>query len=579
MMLLSEALMQVVQAWDNNLLAGLPLELIAECIPLVTLQILIRTLSTQSTNGSWKNSPEITAYAILTLKRLVHLPWISTVLSPIARESIDRGVKYLEVNEAKWDTPEFVWVEKVTYGSHVLSETYCLAALQASSSHEWREKASSLFIMPTKKVNRFTLFFSQLPLFSQEPAWRLRASIIEGCMLAPIISSSRPELQIFPSQDGESAKYLDYIPFTWTMCNNATGFGLSTKALHEMMIISVLNFRVDRYLEDLTGNHNLRGHFDSLRTVIRRIFADTPTHTSRIGHSDGRDESLVGGDGEQSELLSRCSQKIENCNDAAPRNSDKSYPTELLQGAKQVLSRFVTYILRHDNVVTAHKAVQRCVREELLIFLLAHITHGEDNAHLLKLCSQDGMHIFTQAQTSYYRWVHTTSADHTSCPYSFEFFRCLVASRGTDLFPSTLTGYLAHDVCRHLAVMCRQYNDYGSIRRDRAENNTNSVNFREFHDADASWYLRDRHEILAERCVNGYIQSSPQPQSALEDALRKKLFDIASYERECLNNAVRCLRVKVAPQAWKAIEVFIKVTDLYGQIYVMRDINDNSEAA
>jgi hypothetical protein len=33
---------------------------------------------------------------------------------------------------------------------------------------------------------------------------------------------------------------------------------------------------------------------------------------------------------------------------------------------------------------------------------------------------------------------------------------------------------------RHLAVMCRQYNDYGSLVRDAEEGNLNSIDFAEF---------------------------------------------------------------------------------------------------
>ncbi|KAL7622019.1 hypothetical protein AAE478_007520 [Parahypoxylon ruwenzoriense] len=498
-----------------------------------------------------------------------------------ASKSIDRGVKYLEANEAKWDTPAFVCVEKVTYGSKILSETYCLAALQASSSHEWGEKASGLFEIPLTKISMFTHFFSKLPLFSQEPTWRLQASIIEGYMLAPLLHSSQSELQIFPSLDGGNVKYLDYIPFTWTMCNNATNFGLSTKILHEIMIISVINFQADKYLDDVTENDSLRGDFDSLRTIVHQLFQETPrqTSTNGHGHSNSHKDHVVHGDGKRRKLLNGNSQRVENDHKRESQDLDEPYPSEFLLGTEQVLSRFTTYILSHSKVSTAPKSLQRRAKEELLTFLLAHITHGQHNAQLSKLCPQDEIRIFTRSQTSYHGWVHTTSADNTSCPYSFEFFRCLVAPPGTNPFPNALVEYLAQDVCRHLAVMCRQYNDYSSIKRDRAENNLNSVNFPEFHNFDSSYHVEIHDEELTDKHNNVYTKSPSQPQSTrLEEALRKKLLDIAGYERECLDHAIGRLRREIAPETWKALEVFIKVTDLYGQIYVVRDINNNTEA-
>ena len=52
---------------------------------------------------------------------------------------------------------------------------------------------------------------------------------------------------------------------------------------------------------------------------------------------------------------------------------------------------------------------------------------------------------------------------------------------GGDCFVGAIQKYLAQVLVRHLAAMCRMYNDYGSIARDRAEQNDNSVNFPEFH--------------------------------------------------------------------------------------------------
>lgn len=40
-------------------------------------------------------------------------------------------------------------------------------------------------------------------------------------------------------------------------------------------------------------------------------------------------------------------------------------------------------------------------------------------------------------------------------------------------------GYLSRSLARHLATMCRQYNDYGSAVRDMDEGNLNSLDFPE----------------------------------------------------------------------------------------------------
>jgi hypothetical protein len=100
--------------------------------------------------------------------------------------------------------------------------------------------------------------------------------------------------------------------------------------------------------------------------------------------------------------------------------------------------------------------------------------------------------------------------------------------------------------------MCRQYNDFGSIARDRLEGNLNSVDFAEFE---------------SETEKQGSVD-----QKAVGGKKKAEIFQIAEYERRCLDAALSKLG-----QCWDAdlmsmIKLFVCVTDLYGQIYVARDI-------
>lgn len=47
---------------------------------------------------------------------------------------------------------------------------------------------------------------------------------------------------------------------------------------------------------------------------------------------------------------------------------------------------------------------------------------------------------------------------------------------------------------------------------------------------------------------------------------------IAGYERECLVLAMRRLREVLPSRTMQCLEVFVDVTDLFGQIYVARDM-------
>lgn len=290
MMLLAQALVGAVKFWGSNPddVVGPSLnKLVRDRIPLITLQIIVRTLSAQDKSGSWKESPEITAYAVLTLERLFDLPWCAPAgLDVHIREAISRGTGFLEQAVI---SPAVVWVEKVTYGSSILSEAYCLAALRYNVRlNPWDDKVCGLLqgTFPAgEDLNGFTRFFSRLPIFSDEPQWRLRASIVEGYLFAPGLRRALDDLAISPhteppAEGGNNGKsYLEYIPLTWTTCNNAAGFGISPQTVCDMLVISALNFQIDKYLERVTEDECLLSNrgvgFDSIRNSIQTRFQDT----------------------------------------------------------------------------------------------------------------------------------------------------------------------------------------------------------------------------------------------------------------------------------------------------------------
>ena len=53
---------------------------------------------------------------------------------------------------------------------------------------------------------------------------------------------------------------------------------------------------------------------------------------------------------------------------------------------------------------------------------------------------------------------------------------------------------------------------------------------------------------------------------------KRELMWLAQYERECLEVALGKLRGQVSDTIMDAVDLFVRVTDLYGQIYVERDI-------
>lgn len=568
MMLLAQSLVGALSFWCSNPddVVGPSLNsLVRDRIPLVTLQIIVRTLSAQNESGSWKDSPEITAYALLTLERLCDLPWCAPAgLDIQIGEAISRGTGFLEQAVT---APAIVWVEKVTYGSSILSEAYCLAALHHHfRSNKWNDKAKHLLqgTLPTgKRLDSFTCFFSRLPIFNNEPQWRLRASIIEGYLFAPGLRRALNGLTIFPHNEpaakelSSNKQYLEYIPLTWATCNNAAGFGISSQTVCDMLVISALNFQVDKYLEGITEDKcllsNGRVGFESVRSLIQTLFQDAQL---------GRDFSVIRAPVPQLEPM--------------------------LREVTDTLSSFIAFISEHPHVSRASSYARKRLLRQLSMFLQAHVTQGEDSTHMRDHTIQNDGEPYKgvwDRGSSYYDWVRTTSADHTSCPYSFDLFTCLISqpwdvseNQPVDCFSSTSQArYVASDVRQHLATLCRQYNDYGSVKRDLAEGNLNSIDFPEFHRRQVDDQSTDQGRDMQvggspERQENR--QRNPSPVDGIEQR-RSELMEIASYERECLDLSLQRLASLISRQTERALHVFVDVTDLYGQIYAVRDINSS----
>lgn len=99
----------------------------------------------------------------------------------------------------------------------VLSNAYCISAVQAPT-FTWIQTGHGLVNVPSKAVSKFAQFYSCLPLFANEPSWRLKSSLAVGFPWIPRLAARR--LDIFPRTNMQEDKYLQYLPQTWTMCNS-----------------------------------------------------------------------------------------------------------------------------------------------------------------------------------------------------------------------------------------------------------------------------------------------------------------------------------------------------------------------
>ncbi|KAF3067424.1 Copalyl diphosphate synthase [Daldinia childiae] len=452
-----------------------------------------------------------------------------------------------------------VWIEKVSFGSHLLTQSYKLAAIKAASCPTSTVAFEpGLYPAPyLESGTKYIKLLRQTPLFASTSEWKIKASMLEASLFQPLLQRRR--LGVFPRKNMAPDKYFDLIPLTWTSCNNRIGAFASTRFIYEMMVISFLDFQADEFMESVAGP-SFEGDTYALRQLIDDIFVVVCNEKQAVMPGATKESSATPVDNEA------CESSNGLIHNAA--SSDLEYNDKQGQ-VREILTRFVSHIVRHPSVQSASSWDRNSMLRELWAYLHAHVSQTEDNIRLARARSsnrkpkREAADLVPPTQSvgsdSYFRWVRTTSGDHTACPYSFAFAGCLLSSQlgGVENFPTTRAKYLAAAGCQHLATMCRMYNDYGSIARDEAECNLNSVDFPEF-------------------AMNSEGNGSGFGDGFALVAKKKSLYELAQYERSWLGDAMghlgdemRDIGRRRQMEVWT---MFCDVTDLYGQIYVVKDI-------
>ncbi|KAK4663962.1 uncharacterized protein QC763_501300 [Podospora pseudopauciseta] len=350
--------------------------------------------------------------------------------------------------------------------------------------------------------------FRQLPMFSEVSTSRIDISLIESSLF---VSRLRERcLEIFPGRTATKEKHLAYIPFTWVAGNELHGRPLGSHILLEMMVISALAYQVDEFIETSVSQLPPEA-ITRLHSELDTLFhlpATPPTTTPSLFSSI----PILG-------------------------NLFTPPPTPLLVTIKQTLSHFLTTISALPYVQTAPPILQSNLRLQLKAYLSAHLTQLEYN-HALSL--QPNKNTLVSPPSPLYDWLHTTSGTHTAGPLAISLFQCLLSPFFT---PTPKVQHLFNSISRHLSAICRIYNDLGSLDRDREENNVNAVNFPEFE---------------------GVVD------------IKEQMMGIAGVERKMLDLALKELEKELGGtkggKVMKGLGVFVSSADVYGEMYVVRDM-------
>lgn len=477
-------------------------------------QILLRILEHQQPNGSWGSleSSEEISYAVLSLTYLACLPFVDS-LSHQVDDAIQRGRTYLgglvgrELPESK-----AIWVNMGSNGSENIRRSFVLAALNTPSRYcAFGSRIDQLLAnVSMGKVDKFTKFFTALPLFKGVDEWRIRAWLIEGYLFMPELSSWR--FKIFTGKGMDKDKYLDYIPFSFTGPMRLMNFNISPKTQLYMMLCFLLIYQADEFFD----GHVVTGDLSTMARVrksVEKIFSQL--------HVESKANSVNG---------------VNGVNGVTPHD-------DFDQMIYQQLDRYVRFVLSIPQIQKASKIDRAHLELETKALLLANVQQCEDN---LRLKRQISTKVHSSPPSTYSKWVRSTAADHITFQHSFAFL-VTILSDGEDFLKNIKIRYASLDCVARTAVIGRMMNDYGSLSRDRKEMNLNSVFFPEF-EGDIKSDEELCHELMS--LVN----------------YERRLLD-ASFEelkRLCASS----------PKIFETVRFYNAVIEFYNQVYERRDISN-----
>lgn len=508
-LLASQGLIRLLHLYETSLLE-VPEKLLQVKVMVVLFQILSRILQQQNEDGSWGplGSREETAYAIITLANVDSLPFVTPVAGQI-EAAISRGRKYLKtlnaLDEIKLTPKDYIWSGKISYGVENVCHSYVLAALNTPvPQFLLGPRVSALVNIPAKRLSSFAKFYGKLPMFQGVDTWKIKAWLIEGYLFLPDLEKAR--LGVFDRNGMDEEKYFEYLPFSWTGPNGLENINAGAQTLFDMMMVSMINYQVDEFFDVVVARGDLFT-IAQLRRSIEKLFAGIRVSLSR---------DVVNG--------------VESLPD---------YDQEIYHQLEDFLNFVVTYP-RIQNASDNDKAL---LQLELKAYLLAHTQQCEDS---IKLRRQKLQSTYSTPPSSYMRWVRNTASDHLSAQYAYAFMVCLLGEE-SDYLPTSEMRFIAQDVCTHLSVICRMFNDYGSLDRDRKESNLNSLFFPEF---------------------DGNSKSDQQ--------LRGELVRLTKYERKCLSLSFDELKMACGERhkrVYDMMRLFYNASEIYTEVYEVRDLS------
>ena len=240
---------------------------------LVLIQILIHLLQRQESDGSWNGFKEATAYALLMIHTFKNTAERELLGSRIGAAVI-KGRCFLAENYDITE-PDPLWIEKVQYGSRIISEAYMIAALYCSSDYTIMQSPPIISAI-WEKASAMGRVYEKLSLLKDAPNWLILACSTEGSCFTPSLRRKYQNILQDLLADG---KHLCFIPFTWVMVTRLIGVELAPNVQLDKMTFSALLYALDHHMETSIAARSVEE-----RQAIRDTVASVLINVEAAGH-------------------------------------------------------------------------------------------------------------------------------------------------------------------------------------------------------------------------------------------------------------------------------------------------------
>ena len=502
-MLMCKAFITLLKVWDSGGILQVSHKLLCERVMPVLLQCLIRTLHSQQLDGSWgfQGPREETAYAILTLSNLRTLPLAQYFRSEII-SAIDRGRSFLKSSDP--NERKYLWIEKVSYTSSNLTETYITAAIHTSITHpSLGERARNLCSAHDKDLAGFASRIDRSPL-SKQPRWLVLGSWIDSRLYVS-------QLQKSLGDNGAHQALKDYaekMAFRWVFSNYKFGSVFSSRLICNMIDVTILSKHLAAMADNalLSSNRNLVGSSleNSGRCLSSLQTQGFDSHKMVTSHATSNGISKLYADYHVPEL--RKENRLHSASENSDVKDEESWPN-----SQNTVSLLLGLLDGSATVAEAGRCARAAAQSELDRVLHAQIARMEKQGR--------------------------------ECPSECETYETKPRQLGSQSSPATVAWrlILAFAIC--LAIR-EKAGIYWTTSQERVLQDVRGCIME----------IQGLEHELTRPCRCSPVSRSPR--------YKDDITEIISYERDRLDLALRQLRkIGVKEDVTRAIEVIIDVAD------------------